>query len=133
MRRVPNERSLGMVFLLLVVTLGFYYLYWLYKTTQDIDEYLGESDIPPIIHLLLFLVTGTLWGFAWDLITARRIMRMQQMAGLPVQDNTILYLVMDILGAGPIGGLGLITMLLEQNSLNEVYRRAGSRVVMAHS
>lgn len=125
---IPKERSLISVLLLTLVTCGIYYLFWVYETARDMDELLGESDIPPAVHVLLFLITGTLWGYAFDVLTARKIARLQAKFGLPIQDNTLLYLIFDILGAGPVAGLGLVTILLEQGALNDIYRAAGGRL-----
>lgn len=126
--RVPHiNRSPVVVLLLLIVTCGLYYPFWLYYTTRDIDEFLGDSEMAPIVHLLLFILTGTLWGYAWDFMTARRMVQMQERVGLPIKDDTILYLVCDLLGAGPVAGLGIVVPLLEQSRLNEVYDAARSR------
>ena len=112
-----------MMAILLVVTCGLYYFYWLYQTSKEMDEFTGEQGIPPIVHLILLIVTGSLWGFAWDILTAQRIERMQQLVGITPRNNTGLYLVLDILGAGPIYGLGMVVPFLQQNDLNEIYAR----------
>ena len=127
MRTAPANRSPVMMLLLLVVTCGLYYPYWLYTTSRDMDDFLGTSEIPPIVHLLLFIFTGTLWGYVWDFMAAQRITKMQAQVGLPVQDDTAIYLVCDVLGAGPIAGLGIVVPLLEQSRLNEVYDAARNR------
>ena len=126
---VPQERSPIKVLLLLLVTCGLYYFYWVYVTSRDLDAALGETDIDPAIHVLLFLLTGTLWGFAWDIITAREIAKLQARSGLPVKDDTVVWLVLDILGAGPVVGLGLLVPLLQQAALNDIYRSARGRFV----
>ena len=112
-----------MMGILMLVTCGLYYFYWLYKTSQEMDAYTGEQGIPPIVHLLLLIFTGTLWGIAWDILTAQKIERMQQLAGITSRNNSGLYLVLDILGAGPIYGLGMVVPFLQQNELNEIYDR----------
>jgi hypothetical protein len=119
---IPAERSPIKVLLLTLITCGIYYLYWVYVTSQELDDALGETDIPPIVHVLLFIFTGTLWGFAWDVLTAREIAKLQAHAGLPTSDNTVLWLALDILGAGPIGGLGLIVPVLQQIAMNDLWR-----------
>ena len=129
--RVPSgNRDPIMVLLLLIVTCGLYYPYWLYTTSRDIDEFLGNSEIPPVVHLLLFICTAGLWGYVWDFMTGQRIVRMQQQAGLPPKDDTIIYLVCDILGAGPVVGLGIVVPLLQQSRLNEVYYAARNRTTL---
>ncbi len=121
--RNGTRRDLLMMAILLVVTCGLYYFYWLYQTSKEMDEFTGEQGIPPIVHLILLIITGTLWGIAWDILTAQRIERMQQLVGITPRNNTGLYLVLDILGAGPIYGLGMVVPFLQQNDLNEIYAR----------
>ena len=55
---------------------------------------------------------------------AQKIARMQEMVGLPRNDETVLYLVLDLLGAGPVAGLGIVVPLIEQSRLNQIYDRA---------
>ena len=112
------------VLVLTVVTCGLYYFWWVYETSREIDDFLGESEVPPIVHLLLLIFTGTLWGFVFDILTARRIVRMQERVGMESKDNTLVYVILDLLGAGPIAGLGLISTLIQQSDLNAIYRRA---------
>lgn len=122
--RVGANRSPLSVLLLCLVTCGLYYIYWLYVTSKEIEEFLGASDIPPLVDLVLFILTGTLWGFVWDWRTGQKIAAMQARVGLPANDESWLYLLLDLLGAGPVAGVGIVVPLLQQSRLNEVYNRA---------
>jgi hypothetical protein len=113
-----------MVLLLMLITCGLYYFYWLYVISKEVEEFTGEADIPPIVDLLLFILTGTLWGFVWDWRIGQKIAQMQERVGLPRNDESILYLVLDFLGAGPVAGLGIVVPLIQQSRLNQVYDRA---------
>jgi hypothetical protein len=124
--RVPSPRSPVKVLLLTLLTCGIYYLYWVYETSKEVEGFLGEKDVPPVVHLLLFIVTGTLYGFFWDYWIAQKLVKMQRRVGVPEKDNTVLYLALDILGAGPVAGLGIVVPLLQQSDLNEVYAAAAS-------
>lgn len=121
--RNGTRRDLLMMTLLLFFTCGLYYIYWLYQTSKEMDEFTGERGIPPVVHLLLLFFTASLWGYAWDILTAQRIERMQQMVGITPRNNSGLYLVLDALGAGPVAGLGMVVPFLQQNDLNEIYAK----------
>ena len=121
--RNGTRRDLLMMALLLFFTCGLYYIYWLYQTSKEMDEFTGERGIPPVVHLLLLFITASLWGYAWDILTAQRIERMQQMVGITPRNNSGLYLVLDALGAGPVAGLGMVVPFLQQNDLNEIYAK----------
>lgn len=125
--RNGTRRDLLMMILLTVFTCGLYYIYWIYVTSKEIEEFTGERSIPPIVHVLLMIVTGTLWGYAWDILTAQKIERMQQQVGLPSRNNTGLYLLLDILGGGPVVGLGIVVPFLQQSELNEIYAAAATK------
>ena len=117
--RFPGERrdpALVLVFSLL--TCGFYYIYWLYKVSEETQRYLQEPDTAPSVEVLLCFATCGLYILYWDYKIARKIMRMQQSVGLPPVDNTILYLVLNLLG------LGIVNALIEQGHLNEVWHRS---------
>ena len=122
--RIGTNRSPVMVLLLMLITCGLYYFYWLYVISKEVEEFTGEADIPPIVDLLLFILTGTLWGFVWDWRIGQKIAQMQEMVGLPRNDESILYLVLDFLGAGPVAGLGIVVPLIQQSRLNQIYDRA---------
>ena len=122
--RIGINRSPVMVLLLLFLTCGLYYFYWVYVISKEVEEFTGQSDIPPVVDLLLFIFTGTRWGYVWDRRMGQKIAQMQEMVGLPRNDESILYLVLDLLGAGPVAGLGIVVPLLQQSRLNQIYDRA---------
>jgi len=122
--RVGINRHPLMVILLSIITCGIYNLYWIYTVSKEMNEFLGEEDIPPVVDLLLMLFTGTLWGYVWDWRTGQKIVRMAQRVGLNYPDDPWLYLALDVLGAGPVLGLGVVVTALEQSRLNEIYDRA---------
>ena len=125
--RIGKKRGPVMILFPSFITLGIYYIYWVYRTSSEIQEYLGEADIPPIVEMLLTFFTGGLYLFYWDWKTARQIARMQSRLGLNVQDNSLLYLVFNILGAGPIYGLGMLNIAIQQIHLNEIWDQARVR------
>jgi len=122
--RVGINRHPLMVILLSFITCGIYYFYWIYTVSKEMNEFLGEEDIPPVVDLLLMIFTGTLWGFVWDWRTGQKVVKMAARVGLTYNDDPWLYLALDLLGAGPVAGLGLVVMALEQSRLNEIYDRA---------
>jgi len=122
--RVGINRHPLMVILLSIITCGIYNLYWIYTVSKEMNEFLGEEDIPPVVDLLLMIFTGTLWGYVWDWRTGQKIVRMAQRVGLNYPDDPWLYLALDVLGAGPVLGLGVVVTALEQSRLNEIYDRA---------
>ncbi len=124
--RIGTRREPALVLLFIVLTCGIYYIYWVYKVSGEVQDFLGEPDTPPAVELLLTALTCGLYLFYWDWKTAEKIAQMQARVGLPVTNNAVLFLVLDILGAGPVAGLGLIVPLIEQGHLNDIWRAAAN-------
>ena len=56
----------------------------------------------------------------------KRVAEMCVRAGLPPTGNAVLHLVLDLIGAGGFASLGLLNPVLQQESLNRVWRAAGN-------
>ncbi|HEY3329231.1 MAG TPA: DUF4234 domain-containing protein [Capsulimonadaceae bacterium] len=112
-------REPGVVLLLSLVTCGIYYLYWIYVASAEINAYLGERDTDPLVEVLLALLTCYLYTTYWDYKVGRKIARMQELAGVTVVDNSILYLILNIVG------LGFLPHMIQQGHLNEIWAQPG--------
>lgn len=110
-----KHREPGIVLLLTLVTCGIYYLYWIYRVSGEMMAYLEERDTDPALEVVLSIITCYLYTIYWDYKTGRKIARMQEIAGLPVTDNSLLYLVLNLLG------LGFLPHVMEQGHLNEIW------------
>ena len=127
MGRIGDRREPGLVLLFSLITCGFYYYWWVYKVSGEVQEFLGEPDTEPIVELILSVLTCGLYLFYWDWKIAEKIARMQERVGLRPQNNALLYLVLNVLGAGPVYGLGLLVPLIQQGHLNEIWEIARGR------
>jgi len=124
--RLGIPRSPALTLVLILLTCGIYYLYYIYVTSQEVQDFLEEPDTSPGLEVLLCLLTCGLYNIYWDYKMGKRIAEMCARAGLPPTDNAILYLVLDLVGVGGFASLGLLNPLLQQDSLNRVWRAAGS-------
>lgn len=127
--RIGKERNPVWVLILTLVTCHLYTLYFVYKVSQETEAFLGEAEIgvSPIVEVVLSVVTCGLWHIYWDYRMGKRIAAMCQRVGLPVTDNAILYLVLDLIGVGHYAALGLINPLLQQDTLNRIWKAAENR------
>lgn len=121
---IPRSPALTLVLILL--TCGIYYLYYIYVTSQEVQDFLEERDTSPGLEVLLCLLTCGLYNIYWDYKIGKRVAEMCHRVGLPPVDNAVLYLVLDLVGIGGFASLGLLNPLLQQDSLNRVWRAAGS-------
>ena len=122
--RLGTRRDPALVLIMILLTCGIYYLYFIYKASQEADDFLGEADYSPATEVVLSVLTCGFWNIYWDYRTGKRIARMSAQVGLPPTDNALLYLLLDLLGAGGFASLGIINPVLQQDGLNRVWQAA---------
>ncbi len=122
--RLGTRRDPALTLVWILLTCGIYYMYFIYKVSQETREFLGDSDFTPGLEVLLSLVTCGLWNVYWDYRMGKQMARMCAEVGLPVTDNAVLYLVLDLLGVGGFASAGLINPVLQQDTLNRIWQAA---------
>ena len=123
--RRGERREPVAVLLLGVLTFHLYYLYWIHETSRELTEFDGMPDTPPALEVLLSLLSCGLYTVYWDFKTAQKIARVQAKVGLPPSDNSILYLLLNLVV------LGLVPSMVMQWNLNDVWQ-AAQRNLAAH-
>src|SRR5579863_1746322 len=118
--RLGTPRSPWVVLLLTFLTCGFYYYYFIYVVTAETQDFLGQTELnmSPGMEILLTIVTFGIWNIYWDYRMGKRMATMCQIVGLPVTDNAVLYLILDLVG------VGIINAILEQDTLNRIWQAA---------
>lgn len=117
-RRLGEYREPWLVLLLHVVTCSIYYWWWIYAASKEMREFDDVPDTDPGTEVLLSIITCGIYTIYWDFKTAKKIARLQSRVGLPQSDNSILYVILNLLG------LGLIPSMIEQKDLNDIWHRA---------
>ena len=91
--RLGTPRDPALTLVLILLTCGIYYLYFIYVVSRETQEFLGEPETSPGVEVLLSLLTCGLWNVYWDYRMGKRVAEMCGRVGLPVTDNAVLYLV----------------------------------------
>ncbi|KLI30235.1 hypothetical protein SZ50_12985 [Brachyspira hyodysenteriae] len=60
-----QPKSLLIVAILSVSTFGIYFIYWIYATTNDINNYMEQEYINPTLALVLSIITCGLFSVYW--------------------------------------------------------------------
>ena len=102
-----TKRSIGMMILLGIVTLGIYYLYWVVSFQSELKRETGEG-FGGFAHLIMIFVTFGIYLLYWEYKVGERLEKL----GRP--NNGALYLVLNFVA------LGWITFFLMQNEANQI-------------
>lgn len=81
-----KHRSIGMMILLTIVTLGIYMLYWIIKFQMELKATTGEG-FGGLAHFLMLIFTFGIYGLYWQFAAGQRLGK----AG--ANDYGVLYLV----------------------------------------
>jgi len=98
----PKERNILLVYILGFVTLGIYFIYWLYETEKELNEL--RANIPTFI-LYFIPIVNIYWLYrytkGWAYVSRR--------------DDVIVYFILFLF-------LGIVMPYLVQKSLNQIAR-----------
>ncbi len=110
--RVIRERSIFLVILLLIFTLGLYGIFWIASMQNDVRSKTGEGYSGGVTVLVTILTFG-IYGIYWSYVMGGRLQR----SGAP-HDEGILYIILNLVG------LGIVADCLMQNELNKIARNS---------
>lgn len=111
------SRSPAEVIIFSIITCGIYYLYWLYKFASELNGYLGDQRSSPGVDLLLCIFCFP-YQIYWFYKYGKAISEAQIRAGLPAEDNAILYVILSIFG------LGIVNAAIMQSAMNKVWAQS---------
>ena len=110
-----QKREIALAIILTLVTCGFYGLYWLITLTDDVKIASGDDEFQSGgLALLLTIVTCGIYSIYWAYKMGELMKKAQANHNLPVKDNSILYLILQLLG------WGIIDFAMIQNDLNQI-------------
>ena len=118
---IGERRDLAMAILLTLVTCGIYGLYWGYRMFGEIAADLGRTDINPVLEIVLALVTCNLYTIYLCYKYPKLINEMQMRRGMPVNDITVMTLLLAVFG------LSIVSFALMQSELNKIWDVSGAR------
>ena len=106
----PQERNILLVYILGFLTLGIYFLYWMYKTKNELNEL--RANIPSFI-LYFIPIVNIFWLYKYT----------EGWAYVTKKDNAVIYFIIFLL-------VGIIMPYLVQKDLNEIARNYGRQQMM---
>lgn len=112
-----KTRSVGVSILLTLVTCGLYQLYWLVMLTDEANQLSGDHKTSGGTALLFTIITCGIYGLYWSYQMGKKMYKAQERAGLPANDNSILYLVLTLFG------VGIIAYAIIQSDINDILEK----------
>jgi len=111
-------RSPAAVIIFTIITCGIYGLIWMYNFAKELKIYLEKEDLNPGLDLFLSIICVP-YIIYWSYKYGKVIYEAQQKAGIsPADDNSILYLILTILG------LFIVNMAIMQSSANKIWTKS---------
>ncbi|MEI0697616.1 DUF4234 domain-containing protein [Brachyspira intermedia] len=109
-------RSVPMLVVLSIVTCGIYYLYWIYKTTDEIKNFMEREDINPALELILVLVTCNIYSLYWYYKYGKIVyLEMTAKVGMDnSEDSTVLLVILGLL-------VNFVAGAIMQDKLNAIW------------
>jgi hypothetical protein len=120
-RMKGTVRSPGMVVLLSIVTCGLYLVNWYFKTLDEMREAgFAATGNSTMVDFLLTLLACSIYGIYVDYRISKALVAMQQGAGLPVNDVSLIVIILDVFG------FTVITSAIHQSELNKIWTKAAA-------
>lgn len=112
-RPLVENRSIALAIILSIITCGIYGLFWYAFMTNDANKVSGEYDSTSGgLTILYSLLTCGLYKIYWSYKVGKQLYNAGSNYGKDISDNSILYLILSLLG------LSIISDALIQNDLN---------------
>ena len=98
-RPVVDNRNIALAIILTIITCGIYSIVWFIFMVDDVNKVSPEENSQSGgIVFLLSLITCGIYGIVWFYQAAKRLEESGKKYGISVSDNSIIYLVLNLLG-----------------------------------
>ena len=111
---IVTNRNIGLCIVLSLITCGIYGIIWMISINDDVNRV--SEDINGTSGGLVFLftiITCGIYGIYWNYKMGQKLYEAGNKAGNNINDNSIVYLVLSIIG------LSIVSYCLMQNDLNK--------------
>ena len=108
-----KQRNIVVAIILCFVTLGVYGIYWFVKMTDETNQMVEQPAASGVKAFLFTLITCGIYGIYWNYKMGKKVYEIQLKNNETASDNSILYLILGLLG------LGIVNYCLIQSELNK--------------
>lgn len=108
------QRNIGLSILFTFITFGIYGIYWFYKLTEETNSLSGDDTISPGLAILFSIITCGIYTLYWCYKMGQLIGVAREKHGYSKSDESILYLILSILG------LDIVVYAIMQSHINDM-------------
>lgn len=108
-----KKRDIVVAILLTIVTCGIYGLYWMACINDDANQLAEYNGRGGAVVVLLSIITCGIYAIYWNYQMGKRCYEIQIKNGQNGSDNSILYLILALVG------LSIVNYCLIQDELNK--------------
>ena len=109
-----KQKNIATAIILSIITCGIYFYVWMYDITESANVATNKSEITPGMAILLSIITCGIYSIYWNYKMGKQIYEARIAKGMNASDNSILYLILSLLG------WSIINVALMQSDLNEM-------------
>lgn len=109
-----QKRNIVTCVILSFVTCGIYGLIWFYQMTNDAALANDDNQFNGVNAILFTILTCGIYSIYWNYKMGKELYEAKTKRNLKASDNSILYLVLSLLG------LSIVNYCLIQTDLNEI-------------
>lgn len=108
-----EERNIAIAIMLSFITCGIYGIYWFVKMTDEAKQLSSSDNAGGGLAFVYTLITCGIYMIYWNYKMGKNMYEAGQKYGINIEDNSIIYLVLSLIG------LGIVSECLMQNDLNK--------------
>lgn len=109
-----TKKNIATQVILSIITCGIYGIVWFITLTDDAANASEDSSMSGGMAFLLTIITCGIYGIYWAYKMGKMMSAAREKAGLSSSDNSVLYLILQIVG------LGIVNYCLIQSDLNDI-------------
>ncbi len=108
------KRDIAVNVILTVITCGIYGLFWFVMLTNESNSIASETEKSASggLAIIYTILTCGIYGIYWNYKMGKKLYSAGKIYGKDISDNSVLYIVLAILG------LGIVNYCLMQSDLN---------------
>lgn len=109
-----RERNIATCLILTIITCGIYGIVWFIMLTDDVGYASDDQSVSGGMAFLLTLITCGIYGIYWSYKMGKLVYEAKLNRDMRASDNSVLYLILEIIG------LGIVSRCMLQSELNEI-------------